>query len=120
MAKVADSVLNAGLEEIRTAERVVVCSSEPATYAAVAGVTLVANASPSHGAVEDYAGGRQFTTAAATGLTATATGTGTHYAYVDDSSTELLCTQTLDSSVSITSGDTYNIAAITVQAPDPA
>lgn len=119
MATVDNTVLNASLEECREAERVVICSSEPATYAAVAGVTLLVNASPVHGTTEDYAGGRQFTTAAASGLTATESGEGTHYAYVNDTNSILLAVQTVLSSPAMVSGSDYNIQAITIQQPGP-
>ncbi len=120
MAVVNDSVLDAGLEEIRTAERVLICTAEPATYAAAIADILVENDAPTHGAIEDYTGGRQFTTEAVTGKTASATGTGAYYAYVDDTNSELLATQSLSATVSITSGESYNIGAITIQNPDVA
>lgn len=120
MGYVANSVLDASLEEIRTAERVLICSAKPTTYAEAIADILVENDSPTHGTIEDYASGRQFTTEAVSSKTATGTGTGAYYAYVDDTNSELLCAQTLSSSIAITSGTDYNIAAIMIQSPDPA
>ncbi len=111
------SVLDASLDKVKEADRVVACSADPANFAGVAAVTLAVNATPSHGANEDYASGRQFTTAAATGITATATGTAAYYAYVDDTLSVLLRTYDI-TNVEVTSGTAYNFSSVTVQQPE--
>ena len=65
-------------------------------------------------------GGRKVTVAQITDGTVTGTGTATHYALVDVSNTRLLATGALTASQSVTSGNTFTLAAFDIGIPDPA
>lgn len=83
-----------------------VCTSEPASFAAVAGVSLGVKAGLDIGAPADAGTGRKVTVAAITsGVTATATGTGTHWAIVDTPNSRLLAAGVLAAAQAITSGN---------------
>lgn len=121
MAAVNDSVLDAALDNIKTATRLLLCSSEPADYAAAVAATLAQKDTPVFGSNTDYAGGRQFTVSAITDAFGTATGTATHYALVNVTGTSLLATQSLSAAFPITVGQTdIEINAFTIQNPDVA
>jgi hypothetical protein len=120
MAFLDDSVLDAALDEIKTATRLLLCSSQPADYAAAVAATLATKDTPVFGANGDYAGGRQFQVSAITDATGDADGTATHYALVNVTGTLLLASQSLSSSVGITTGSTVEIDAFNVQNPDVA
>lgn len=95
-----------------------VCTSEPASFAAVAGVSLGAKASLTIGAPADFGAGRKVTVAAVTsGMTATATGTGTHWAIVDTPNSRLLASGALTASQAITSGNPINTPAFDIEMP---
>ena len=121
MALVNDSVLDAALTQIKTATRLLLCSSEPADYAAAIAAEVGQKDTPTLGAITDYAGGRQFTVAAITDAVGTADGTATHYALVNVAGTELLATQSLLSPFAVTNGQTgIQIDEFNVQNPDVA
>jgi hypothetical protein len=117
MASIDTSVLDAALEEIKTAERIVICSSEPTTYSEAIATILLENSSPVHGDIEDYTDGRQFTTEAISSVTASSSGTATYYAYINDTNSLLLAVQTLSASITIASGSSYDISTVTIQNP---
>lgn len=119
MAYVNDNVLDAALDEIKTATRLLLCTSEPADYAAAIAAEVAQKDSPTFGANTDYAGGRQFEVAAITDAVGTADGTATHWALVDVTGTELKATNSLTSSAIITNGQTdIRINAFDIQNPD--
>lgn len=119
MALVNDSVLDAALTQIKTATRLLLCSSEPADYAAAVAATLATKDSPTLGAIGDGTGGRKFTVAAITDAVGNATGTATHYALVNVAGTELLATKSLSASFAVTSGATdIEIDAFDINNPD--
>lgn len=120
MAFVNDSVLDAALEEIRTANVLHLCSAEPTSYAEAVSLSLANKAAPSIGAVADYAGGRQITIAAITDGTGTADGNATHYALVNSTGSVLLATQSLSATYAVTNGATVEINAFSIQNPDVA
>lgn len=120
MAKVDDTVLDAALDEIKTATRLLLCSSEPADYAAAVTATLATKETPTFGANGDYAGGRQFEVEAIADALGDADGTATHYALVNVSGTLLLATQSLSIGAAITTGATIEIDAFNIQIPDVA
>jgi hypothetical protein len=121
MATLGNNVFDKGLSYLATnGTRLDICSSEPATYAAVAGVSLGNKTSLSIGAPGDRTGGgRKVTVAQITDGSVTATGTATHYAITNGSS-ELLATGSLASSQAVTSGNTFTLAAFDIGIPDPA
>lgn len=100
-------ILDLGLNVLDTeATHLHICTSEPASFAAVAGVSLGAKASLDIGAPATAGTGRKVTVAAiTTGMTASATGTATHYAIVDQANSRLLAASALEDSQAITSGN---------------
>lgn len=114
MAFITDNSMDAALDYvINAAERQVLCSSEPANYAAVAAAAL-ADVVVDTGDFSKAAGdtsGRKMTVAAQTGVNIDTSGTATHVAIVDDTGTELLHTTALSASQAVTSGNTADIAA---------
>ena len=122
MATIADYVLDAALSKLDTeADRIDITSQEATTYAeATSTYTLGNSTSLSFGAPQDGdTSGRKVTAAAISDGTVTGTGTATHFAIVDVSATRLLVTGSLTASQSVTSGNTFAIAAFDVEIPDP-
>lgn len=120
MAKFCDtSVFTAMLNKIATATRMVVCSSQPANFAAIAAANL-AQVTMAGGDYTQAAGdvsGRKVTMAAKSGIAITASGTATHVA-LDDGTTLLYVTTC--TSQALTSGNTVNIPAWKVEVAAPA
>jgi hypothetical protein len=116
-----DDVLDDGLQTITdNAERLVITSSLPANYAAVAAVTLGEKANPTVGAPENGASnGRRVRVSSFTDGEVTATGTATHWCLVDDTTDRLLAAQTLTSQV-VTDGNPFSLPELSVTIPDPA
>lgn len=118
MAMIGNDVFDAALDEIATGTVLHICSSEPATYAGVAGVSL-GTATPSFGSPTDGdVSGRKIQINAVTNGTVTGTGTATHFALVDASA--LLAAGALASSQGVTSGNTWTLTAFDIEFPDPA
>lgn len=111
MAKWANTiVLDAYLDKISTANKLLLCSSQPATRAAALSAALAsadltgasftkANGSPN---------GRQVTIAEQANMPVTATGTANHVALIDG--TDVLVVTTVTSQ-SVTSGNTATVPA---------
>ena len=122
MASLGNSVLDGGLDFLDTdGDRLDITSEEATTYAgATSTYTLGNKTSLSIGSPADRSGGgREVTVAAITDGSVTDTGTATHWAIVDVSGTDLLATGALSSSQSVTSGNTFSLAAFTIGIPDP-
>ena len=122
MATINDRVLDNGLTILDLeANRVDICSQEPASYAeATSTYTLGNQTSISIGAPADRsAGGREVTMAASSGGTVTGTGTATHYAIADTTNSRLLVTGSLTASQAVTTGNTFSLEALSVGIPDP-
>lgn len=119
MAYLNDNALDAGLAYVITnGTRIDLCSSEPANYAAVAGISLgnktgLTLTAAANGAVS----GRRTTTPAITDGTTTATGTATHWALTNGSSI-LVATGSLTASQGLTSGNPFTLDAISITIPD--
>ena len=98
-----------------------ICSSEPSTFAGVAGVSLGNATTLSIGAPADRSGGGREVTVAAitTGGNVTANGTATHYAIVDTVNSRLLAANSLSASQVVTSGNTFTTGAFTIGIPGP-
>lgn len=123
MATLGDRVFDNGLTVLDTeANRLDICSQEPATYtAATSTYTLGNKTSLSIGAPADRTGGgREVTVTAITDGTVTGTGTATHYAIVDTTNSRLLATGALSASQAVTSGNTFTLASFKIGIPDPA
>lgn len=121
MSFITDNAKDAFLTYIRSRiTALFICSQEPATYTEGSSTyALGTKASPSVGAIGDYAGGRQFQRDAITDGSVNSTGTATHECLVDGSGSELLTARALTSSQSVTSGNTFSLTAAVVQVPDP-
>lgn len=112
-------VLDLGLNVLDTeATHLHICSSEPASFAAVAGVTLGNKSALSIGAPADATpSGRKVTVAAITDGSVTATGTASHWAITDTTNSRLLAAGTLSASQAVTSGNTFTTGAFDVTLP---
>lgn len=114
MAKlVHDDVLDAALDKVATCTHLIFCSSQPANYAGIAAVALVAatlTAGDGNGdyTVADNTSGRKVTVGAQTGMTPSANGTVT-YAVLDDGTTLLAATPV--TSAAVTTAQTWNSPA---------
>lgn len=123
MATIADYVLDAALTKLDTeADRIDITSQEATTYAeATSTYTLGNSTSLSFGAPQDGdTSGRKVTAAAITDGVVTGSGSATHFAIVDVSASRLLATGSLTTPQSVTSGNSFTIAAFDVEIPDPA
>ena len=123
MATLNDRVFDNGLTVLDTeADAVHVTSQEATTYTSATSTHTLGNStSLSIGAPGDrYGGGRKVTVAQITDGSVTGTGTATHYALVDTSNSRLLATGALTASQSVTSGNTFTLAAFDIGIPDPA
>ena len=123
MAYLNDRVLDNGLTVLDTeANRLDICSQEPATYAeATSTYTLGNKTSLSVGAPGDASpNGRKVTVAAITDGTVTGTDDATHWAITDTVNSRLLAAGSLSAGQLVTSGNTFTLAAFDVRIPDPA
>jgi hypothetical protein len=120
MPFIADRVLDLGLSVLDTeANRLDICSSEPAAYAAATGSASLGNKTPlSIGTPAARApSGRRVTVAAIADGTVTATGTATHWAITDTASSRLLATGSLSASQQVTNGNTFTLGAFDIGIP---
>ena len=123
MATLADRVYDNGLTVLDTeANRIDITSQEATTYAeATSTYTLGNSTSLSIGAPADGdTSGRKVTAAAISDGSVTSTGTASHFAVVDTVNSRLLATGSLSASQSVTSGNTFTLAAFDIEIPDPA
>ncbi len=118
MGKVShNDVLDAALNEIKTATDLHLNTAEPANRAAAIADSLATKSTPTFtGPVDGDTSGRKVTVDAANSLTAGATGTATHVTLID--ATVVLYVTTCTSQA-ITSGNTVNIGAWDVELLDP-
>ena len=117
MPFINDRLYDLGLNVLDTeANRLDICSSEPATFAAATTTVSLGNkttlsiGAPAAGSPS----GRKVTIAAFSDGTVTATGTATHYAITDTVNSRLLVTGALSASQVVTSGNTFSITATDV------
>jgi hypothetical protein len=123
MATISDYVLDAALAKLDTeADRLDITSQEATTYAeATSTYTLGNSTSLSFGAPQDGdTSGRKVTAAAINDGVVSGSGNATHFAIVDVSASRLLATGSLTTPQSVTSGNSFTIAAFDVEIPDPA
>lgn len=116
MAYLNPRVLDLGLNVLDTeATHLHICSSEPANFAGVAGVTLGNKATISIGAPADATpSGRKVTVAAISDGSVTGTGTASHYAITDAANSRLLVAGSLSASQAVTSGNTFTTGAFDI------
>lgn len=113
-----DAVLDKGLDELRLkAQNVHVCSAEPASFAAVAGVALGV-AALTNDPIADRTGGGREVVLNAGAATYDASGTATHYAVVDTTNSVLLATNAFSASRAVNLGDAITIDPIAVGLQD--
>ena len=126
MAYLHDDVFDEGLDILDTdANRIDICSQEPATYVEATATYTLGNAAggdfPGISAPGDRGGGgREVTVSAVVTGTVTGTDTATHWAITDTINSKLLATGALSSSQSVTSGNTFTLTSFTIGIPDPA
>lgn len=114
MAFINDEAFDGGLDYADTnGTRIDICSSEPATYGAVSGVSLGNKTGLNTSAPANAASGtgREVTVPAITDGSVTGTGTASHWALTDGTSI-LVATGSLSSSQAVTSGNTFTLDAI--------
>lgn len=120
MAFLNDDVLDGALDVLidATSKVLHICSSQPADFAAVAGVSLGTKTSPTVGTkANGDVSGRKCTISAITDGSVTGTGTASHWALVDGS--RLLAAGALGASQGVTSGNAFTLTAIDIELPDP-
>ena len=121
MVYINDEVRDQGLDYADTnGTRIDICSSEPANYAAIAGVTLGNKTGLNTGATQDGAvNGRRVIVPAITDGSVTGTGNATHWA-LSDGAAVLIASGALSASQSVTSGNTFTLDAISITIADAA
>jgi hypothetical protein len=128
MGKVVfDAVLDAALKDIAdNANKLFICSAEPANYTEASSTYLLASVDLTTGDGNgDYTiangdtSGRKLTVAAQSGITVTNTGTATHIALCDSVNSAVKVVTTCNSQV-VTSGNTINLQAFDYEINDPA
>jgi hypothetical protein len=121
-ASIGDNVFDAALNDIKNnADRLDICSQEPATYTeATSTYTLGNKTSPGFtGPAAGDTSGRKLTVDAISDGSVTGTDTATHVALSDVSETELMVTTALSSSEAVTSGNTFTLTAWDIEIQDP-
>lgn len=118
MALIADAVFDTALNVLTTnGDTINICSSEPANYAAIAGVDLgnstVTTGSPTAGDTD----GRKVIVGAISTGSVTGTGTATHWALSNGTDT-LYSTGSLTASQTVTTGNTFTLDAISITIRD--
>lgn len=123
MPFIADRVFDNGLTVLdNEANRLDICTTEPATYTAATSTNTLGNkTSLSIGApAARTPTGRRVTVAAITDGTVTGTGTATHWAITDTVNSRLLATGSLSASQAVTSGNTFTLGAFDIGIPGAA
>ena len=122
-AFLADRVFDNGLTVLDTeVSHLYINSTQAATYTeAITTYALGVKATPTVSAPADRTGGgREVTVSAITDGSVTGTGTAGFYALVDSSNSRLLAAGPLDTTQSVTSGNTFTLTSFKIGIPDPA
>ena len=120
MAYINDEVYDQGLDYADTnGTRIDICSSEPATQGAIAGVSLGNDTVNTGATAAGATDGRRVIVPAITAGSVTATGTATHWALSNGSSI-LVATGALSASQAVTSGNTFTLDAVSITIRDAA
>lgn len=126
MAYLSDTILDAALDILNNnADRIDICSQEPATYTEATSTYTLGN--KDHGAAGSAFGnpqdgdtsGRKVASTAVTDGSVTGTGTATHWAVSDVGNTELLAASSLSTDQAVTSGNSFSLASFDIEFPDP-
>jgi len=125
MPSLNDNTLDNGLSALKaSADRIYICSQEPATYTAATSTYALGNKTLAAGGVFPGAiaagtpSGRQLTTLAIADGTVTANGTATHDAIVSSGASRLETAQALAASQVVTSGNVFTKTAQTIRLPN--
>jgi hypothetical protein len=125
MSFLNDNTLDNGLAALKAAaDKIYICSAEPATYTAATSTNALGNKNFGAGAVYPAAiaagspSGRQLVSAAVTDGSVTATGTAAATAVVTSGSSRLEVTNTLSATQGVTSGNIFTLTAQTVRLPN--
>lgn len=121
-----DYVLEGALERIAEADRLFLCSDEPATYNEASSTMMLAQdtLTPGDGngdftVADGDSNGRKVTVDARTIASASNSGTANHVALCDSGNSRVLWVGTLSSSIGITSGNPVYVPDFKVTVPDP-
>ena len=121
-----DSVLDGGLDVLdTTADRIDICSQEPATHTEATSTYTLGN--KDHGAGGSAFGspedgdtsGRKVASTAVTDGSVSGTGTASHWAVSAHDGTSLLAASTLSSSQAVTNGNSFSLPSFDIEIPDP-
>lgn len=120
-ATLHDDVLDGALNVVKNnTENLYICSSMPTTFTEASSTyKLGVKASPSFTGPADDTSGRKVTVDAITNGSVTGDGTAGYVALTDDSASKLLAAQALNSSQSVTTGNTFTLTAFKIAIPDP-
>lgn len=120
MAFIADAAFDAALAIVIDSSHLYICSQEPTTYAAATSTyDLGSKATPTIGAAGDRTpNGRKVTVSAITDGSVTDSGTATHWALVKATGSLLRATGALSAPQSVTSGNTFTLAAFDIGIAD--
>ncbi|RVA08569.1 hypothetical protein EN932_25400 [Mesorhizobium sp. M7A.F.Ca.US.002.01.1.1] len=115
-------VLDSGLSVlVANANRLHICSSEPADYAGTLTVSLGTKNTPTISAIGARTpSGRKVTVSAITNGTVSANGNASHWALVDTVNSRLLAAKALDAVLAVNIGDTFTLPAFDLGIPGPA
>ncbi|MEI9410706.1 hypothetical protein [Mesorhizobium salmacidum] len=115
-------VLDNGLSVIvANGNRLHICSSEPADYAATVAASLGTKNTPVISALAARSpSGRKVTVSAIGDGACSANGNASHWALVDTVNTRLLATKALDAVLAVNNGDTFTLPAFDIGIPGPA
>lgn len=125
MAFLNDTYLDNGLTALKAAaDRIYVCSAEPATFTAATSTVALGNKTLAAGGVFPAAiaagspSGRKVTTVVVTDGTVTANGLASHFAVVTFGSSRLDYANSLTATQQLTSGNTFTLAAADLRLPN--
>ncbi|RRH98092.1 hypothetical protein EH240_20060 [Mesorhizobium tamadayense] len=115
-------VLDNGVQYIKDhGNRLHICSSEPADYAATLTASLGTKDTPTISVPGARTpSGRKVTVSAITDGAVSANGNGSHWALVDTVNSRLLAAKALDAVLACNNGDTWTLPAFDIGIPGPA
>jgi hypothetical protein len=124
MAFLNTNVLDSGLSWAKSnADKIYICSAEPATYTAATSTNALGNKNFGGGAVFPGAiaagspSGRKITTAPVTDGSVTGNGTATHWAIVYSGGSALVAASSLAASQSVVSGNSFTLTGFDIRLP---
>lgn len=121
-----DRVLDNGLQVLDTeADKILICSAEPATFTAANVTNALGNKTFAAGGAfgtpaARSPSGRKVTSTAISDGSVTGTGTASHWAAVDTVNSRLLAASSLSASQPVTSGNVFTLGAFDIGIPGPA